>query len=60
MERPRDEGVLDDTGRARPELHGDEAKQGPLGGHIDPDEGKGLQPERRAVQVQVEEPRHSI
>lgn len=60
MEYSGDEGFLDDTSRARSHVYGNQAKQASVGSDCDENEGKGLQSKRRAVQVQVEKPRHSI
>lgn len=60
MESPGDEGANNDQGGAGSDVHGDQTKQAALGSDCYPDEGQGPQPQRRAVQVQMEEPRHPL
>ncbi|XP_054781499.1 trihelix transcription factor GT-3b-like isoform X2 [Prosopis cineraria] len=58
MEYSGNEGVLDDQGRAGSGFYGDEEEQAVMGSYLQQDEGKGLLSKPRAVQVQVEKPRH--
>lgn len=60
MEHPGDEGADIDQSGAGSDLHGDQTKQATLGSDCDQDEGQGPQSQRRAVQMQMEKPRHSL
>lgn len=60
MERPGDEGADYDQSGAGSDLHGDQTKQATLGSDCDQDEGQGSQSQRRAVQMQMEKPRHPL